>query len=217
VFHGQDELSFADVSRHAGHSLYIQHLELTLRKGNPVPRIIAVGPVCFTLMMLASATAFAQAQVQVQKQPPPALELPAADIKSFIDKLPKDRITDAPIRVTDAGGYKVGVYGVFRPKAVVQASNRHETTITEIYYMLEGTATIVTGGTMVDEKSSGTSPNSKRPNFQGTGIQGGVSRHVGPGDVIVIPGNLPHWWSSLDTDIRYLIFRPDPEGLQAIK
>ena len=48
-------------------------------------------------------------------------------------------------------------------------------------------------------------------------INGGVSRRVGPGDVIVIPGNLPHWWSSLDTDIRYLIFRPDPEGLQNTK
>ena len=58
--------------------------------------------------------------------------LPATDIKSFMDELTKDRVTDAPIRVTDAGGYKVGVYGVFRPKAVVQASNRHETTIPEI-------------------------------------------------------------------------------------
>lgn len=182
-----------------------------------MPRIHAVAPVAFALMMLSSALASAQVQMQVQKQPPPALDVSATDIKTFIDKLPKDRITDSPIRITDVGGYKVGVYGVFRPKGVVQAANRHETTVTEIYYMLEGTATIVTGGTMVDEKSSGASPNTKRPNFQGPRIQGGVSRHVGPGDVIVIPGNLPHWWSSLDTDIRYLIFRPDPEGLQATK
>ena len=161
--------------------------------------------------------AIAAAQVRVQTQPPPALDVTAGDIKTFIDKLPKDRITDAPIRITDVGGYKVGVYGVLRPKGVVQSANRHQTTVTEIYYMLEGTATIVTGGTMVDEKPTGTSPNTQRPNFQGAGINGGVSRHVGPGDVIVIPGNLPHWWSSLDTDIRYLIFRPDPEGLQSAK
>ena len=44
-----------------------------------------------------------------------------------------------------------------------------------------------------------------------------MSRKVVPGDLIVIPGNLPHWWSSLDSDIRYLIFRPDPEGLQAAR
>jgi mannose-6-phosphate isomerase-like protein (cupin superfamily) len=174
-------------------------------------------PICLALTMLSATLAFAQVKMDVQKQPPPALNLSAAEMKTFIDNLPKDRITDSPIRVTDVGAYKVGVYGVFRPKSVAQAANRHETTVTEIYYMLEGTATIVTGGTIVDEKSSGSSPNTRRPNFQGPRIQGGVSRHVGPGDVIVIPGNLPHWWSSLDSDIRYLIFRPDPEGLQATK
>jgi mannose-6-phosphate isomerase-like protein (cupin superfamily) len=181
-----------------------------------VRRIMAAAPL-YVVATLMPTSASAQVQMQVQKQPPAALELSSSDIKSFIDKLPKDRISDSPIHVTDVGGYKVGVYGVFRPKGVVQSVNRHETTVTEIYYMLEGTATIVTGGTIVDEKAVGSSPNTKRPNFQGTRIEGGVSRHMGPGDVIVIPGNLPHWWSSLDTDIRYLIFRPDPEGLQNIR
>ena len=178
-----------------------------------MPRLTLIA--FFTLAV--STSAVAQVQMQVQKEPPPALNLSSTDIKTFIDKLPKDRISDSPIKVTDVGGYKVGVYGVFRPKGVVQSVNRHETTVTEIYYMLEGTATIVTGGKIVDEKPTGASPNTKRPNFQGTKIEGGVSRRVGPGDVIVIPGNLPHWWSSMDTDIRYLIFRPDPEGLQAIR
>jgi mannose-6-phosphate isomerase-like protein (cupin superfamily) len=182
-----------------------------------VPRICFMVPVGFALTLLCSTLAVAQVQMQVQKEPPPALGLSNTDIKTFIDKLPKDRTSDSPIRVTDVGGYKVGLYGVFRPKSVVHAANRHETTVTEIYYMLEGTATIVTGGSIVDEQSSGASPNTRRPNFQGPRIQGGVSRHVGPGDVIVIPGNLPHWWSSLDTDIRYLIFRPDPEGLQTTR
>lgn len=68
-----------------------------------------------------------------------------------------------------------------------------------------------------DEKSTGTSPNTKRPNFGGTKIDGGVTRKVVPGDIVIIPGNVPHWWSTLDTDIRYLIFRPDPEGLQPLR
>ncbi len=42
-----------------------------------------------------------------------------ADIKAFLNKLPKDRVSDLPIRVADVGGYKVGVYGVFRPKVSV--------------------------------------------------------------------------------------------------
>ena len=159
------------------------------------------------------ATSIAAAQTP----PPPAVDVSAADIRAFINKLPKDRISDLPIRVADVGGHKVGVYGVFRPKASVQDANRHDTTVSEIYYMLEGSATLVTGGTMVDERSSGISPNTKRPNFRGSRIEGGVSRRVGPGDVIIIPGRVPHWWSSLDSDIQYLIYRPDPEGLQPIK
>lgn len=149
--------------------------------------------------------------------PPPALDVSAAAITAFIDTLPKDRVSDLPIRVTDVGGSRIGIYGVFRPKTVPGDANRHQTSVTEIYYMLAGTGTLVTGGTMVDERSSGLSPNTKRPNFRAPRIEGGVSRRVGPGDVIVIPGNLPHWWSSLDSDIRYLIYRPDPEGLQTVK
>jgi len=162
-------------------------------------------------MVLATSIAAAQTP------PPPAVDLSAADIRTFINKLPKDRISDLPIRVADVGGYKVGVYGVFRPKASVQDAIRHDTTVTEIYYMLEGSATLVTSGTLVDERSSGTSPNTKRPNFRGSRIEGGVSRRVVPGDVIIIPGRVPHWWSNLDGDIQYLIYRPDPEGLQRIK
>jgi mannose-6-phosphate isomerase-like protein (cupin superfamily) len=155
----------------------------------------------------------------VAAQPPasPAVDVTAAQIDAFIDNLPKDRISDLPIRIADVGGYKVGVYGVFRPKSRPGGAIRHQTSVTEIYYMLEGTATLVTGGTIVEEKTTGLSPNTKRPNFGGPRIDGGVTRKVVPGDVIIIPGNTPHWWSALDSDIRYLIFRPDPEGLQPVK
>jgi mannose-6-phosphate isomerase-like protein (cupin superfamily) len=149
--------------------------------------------------------------------PPPAVAISAADVKAFLDKLPKDRVSDLPIRVADVGGYKVGVYGVFRPRAVPGDANLHDTSVTEIYYMLEGVGTLVTGGTLVDRKSAGISPNTKRPNFRGSRIEGGTSRRVVPGDIIIIPGKVPHWWSSLDGDIRYLIYRPDPEGLQPVK
>ena len=147
----------------------------------------------------------------------PALDVTAAEVKAFIDKLPKDVVSDQPIRVTDVGGYKVGVYGVFRSKAVPGDANVHETTVTEIYYMLEGSATLVTGGKLVNDRSAGVSPNTGKPNRRGSAIEGGVSRHVVPGDIIIIPGRLPHWWSTLDTDIKYLIYRPDPEGLQKTK
>ena len=83
--------------------------------------------------------------------------------------------------------------------------------------MVEGVGTLVTGGTLVDERSAGNSPNTGKPNKRGSRIDGGVSRRVVPGDIVIIPGRVPHWWSSLDSDIRYVIYRPDPEGLQPLK
>jgi len=146
-----------------------------------------------------------------------AVDVTGAAIDAFIDALPKDRISDLPIRIADVGGYKVGVYGVFRPRSQPGGAIRHQTSVTEIYYMLEGAGTLVTDGTVTAERSTGNSPNTGRPNFGGDGIAGGVARRMVPGDVVIIPGNVPHWWSELESDIRYLILRPDPEGLQPVR
>lgn len=70
----------------------------------------------------------------------------------------KNRVSDLPIRVADVGNYKVRVYGVFRPKAVSGGAIRHQTSVSEIYYMLEGTGTLVTGGGIAGEKGLGASP-----------------------------------------------------------
>ena len=160
---------------------------------------------------------FIASSAAAQHPTPPAVDVTSATIEAFLDALPSDRISDLPIRVADVGGYKVGVYGVFRPRALAGNAIRHQTSVTEIYFMLEGTGTLVTDGVIVDESSTGNSPNTGRPNFAGSRIEGGTSRRVVPGDIIIIPGNVPHWWSSLDSDIRYLIYRPDPDGLQTVR
>lgn len=175
------------------------------------------GTVVLLALLVATHAAAQSPAARSAATPPPALDVTAADVKAFIDALPKDRVSDLPIRVSDVGGYKVGVYGVFRPKTMPGDANVHDTTVTEIYYILEGTGTLVTGGSLTNPRSVGTSPNTGRQNMRGDGISGGVTRKVGPGDTIVIPGRLPHWFSSLDTDIEYMIYRPDPEGLQRIK
>ena len=152
---------------------------------------------------------FIAAQSPAPATPPVATDVTSADIRAFIDALPRDAVSDRPIRVVDVTGeYRVGVFGVFRPQALPGDANLHRVNTTEIYYMLEGTATLVTGGTMVDAYEP--SPNST--SLRAPRVEGGTSRRVGPGDVIVIPGHTPHWFSSLDTDIEYLIFRPDPDS-----
>jgi len=71
----------------------------------------------------------------------------------------------------------------------------------------------VTGGTLKDERREPPTTTTVR----GSRIEGGVSRKVVPGDVVIIPGRTPHWWSAMDSDIKYLIIRSDPQGKIALK
>ena len=164
------------------------------------------------LALLLPVTALAQTQPPAT--PPVATDVTSADIRAFIDALPRDAVSDLPIRVVPVtGDYRVGVFGVFRPQAIGGDANLHRVNTTEIYYMLSGTATLVTGGTMMDPVDAPTNPTSQRA----PRIEGGVSRRVVPGDVIIIPGHTPHWWSELETDIEYLIFRPDPDNRMRLR
>ena len=156
-----------------------------------------------TLGLAASVALTAAAQ----QSPLPATDVTSAEITAFIDKLPKDAISDLPINVVDVGGYRVGVYGVFRPKAVKQDAVLHEVRTTEVYQMVDGAGTLVTGGRLVDERRD-----PKSTTVRGSRIDGGVSRRVVKGDVVIIPGRTPHWWSALETDIKYTIIRSDPDN-----
>lgn len=142
------------------------------------------------------------------QESPQATDITSAQIQKFINALPRNRVSDRPIRTVEVtGDYRVGVYGVFRPEEFPGGANLHPVNTTEIYYMIEGVATLVTGGTLIDETPAPTGTS-----VRGSGIEGGVSRRVTKGDVIIIPGHTPHWFSELETDIEYLIFRPDPDN-----
>jgi len=81
--------------------------------------------------------------------------------------LPRDAVSDRPIRTVEVtGDYRVGVYGVFRPQQVPSGANLHPVNTTEIYYMLEGIATLVTGGTLIDETPAPTGTS-----LRGSGIE----------------------------------------------
>lgn len=153
-------------------------------------------------MMLVVAVASGWLALAQNPEPAPATDVTAADIQAMLKQLPKEKITDAPIRVADVGGYRVGVFVVFRPKSneAKEKPAAHNTRVTEIYYILEGSGTLVTGGRITGDR-----------------IDGGVTRHVAKGDVIMIPGHLPHWWSALDSDVSYLRLTPDPDSQQKLR
>ena len=72
---------------------------------------------------------------------------------------------------------------------------------TDIFYITEGDATFVTGGTMVGGKLS-------RPGqWLGTDIQGGVTHHLTKGDIITIPAGVPHWFKEVKSPILYYMVK----------
>lgn len=149
------------------------------------------------------------AQTPAPATPQVATDITAVEMQAFIDNLPRDRVSDRPIRVVETtGDMRIGVFGVYRPMGVTGDVNVHLVDTTEIYYMLKGAATLVTGGTLVDAY-----PAPGRDDWmRAKGIEDGVTRRVGPGDIIIIPGHTPHWWSELESEIEYMIIRPDPDN-----
>ena len=165
------------------------------------------------LWMCAAAAPQAQESPKTAPKTAPATHVTSAEIQEFIAKLPRGRISDSPIRAIDVGGYRVGVFAVVRPKDSPQDAIYHDTNMTEILYILEGSATLITGGTIPNAQP----PSRPGGNFTGARIEGGTSRHVVPGDVIITPGRTPHLWANLESDMSYLVFRPDPSGTLPLK
>ena len=72
---------------------------------------------------------------------------------------------------------------------------------TDIFYVMEGSATFVTGGTVTDGRSTGPGQ------IRGTGIHGGQSHTLSKGDVIVIPKGTPHWFKEVPDLVVYFVVK----------
>ena len=72
---------------------------------------------------------------------------------------------------------------------------------TDIFYVTEGSATIITGGTPSGGASSG--PGETR----GGTIANGVERKISKGDVIVIPAGIPHLFKEVSGTFLYFVVK----------
>ncbi len=72
---------------------------------------------------------------------------------------------------------------------------------TDVIYVLSGSATFVTGGTVVDGKT--TEPREIR----GASIQGGDTRVIAKGDVITVPNGTPHWFKAVKGPLTYYVVK----------
>jgi mannose-6-phosphate isomerase-like protein (cupin superfamily) len=72
---------------------------------------------------------------------------------------------------------------------------------TDLIYLLQGSATLVTGGSVVDGRTI--APDEIR----GVRIDGGTPREVGPGDVVIVPHGTPHWFQAVKPPVLYYVVK----------
>ena len=124
-----------------------------------------------------------------------ALSVPS----SSVTYLPADKVAPAfatGMNLVKAGNYKVDASHRDAP-GVVEVHTKD----TDIIYMLEGSATLITGGKLVDGKSI------EPEEIRGRDTHGGESRVITKGDVIVIPNGTPHWFKEVKGPVNYYVVK----------
>ncbi len=129
----------------------------------------------------------------------------AATLKTSIS----NNTVDQPIKLAELpGGHKASVALLRRTKAETSALIHDY--VTEIYQIMEGSGTLVTGGMLMDPKESDLTR--VNAGMSHTGMHhGGESRKVKPHDVIIVPAGMAHRFSELDGPITYMVYRFEPK------
>lgn len=159
------------------------------------------------------------AWVSAQPKTAAVVAIPKTDIDAVLSYTGSEGAgADRQIRVVDLGAYKLGVgilhRGATRAGAPVGAISHSQ--VTEAFYFVSGSGTLVTGGTVENERAYPPETEFVRlavgPSSGGI-FKGGDRRHVGPGDVVVVPAGVPHGFDEIGDQLTYLSIRPDTNGV----
>ena len=150
-----------------------------------------------TLRITLALTLFA-AVAGAQSAPPDKIVATSSEIMAMVAKAKAEHKPDQPTFAQPL--LALGTYGAnLEYRAAVGPSAVHKK-YAEFFYVVDGSATLVTGGKLVNEKSNG-------DNLSGTGIEGGSPRQVAKGDFVIVPEGTPHWFSTINGNITLMSFR----------
>jgi mannose-6-phosphate isomerase-like protein (cupin superfamily) len=141
------------------------------------------------------------------------------EIQAYLNRAPAraaNSVADQQVRALDIGKTNVDIGVVYRSgvQADGSAVAEHDK-VSEVYHIMQGTATLMTGSDIVGWKARPADNENVRllngPGGNGSSIRNGVSHELKPGDVIVIPAGVGHLFTRVDQDFRYLMIRIDPD------
>jgi glc operon protein GlcG len=138
-------------------------------------------------LAIAGADAFSESLHSNQNAAPRIAYFPAGQVKKAFDKgMPLIEIANYKIHASHRDG-----------PGIAEVHTRD----TDIIYMLEGGATLVTGGALVAGESIGPEE------IRGKAVRDGDTRQIVQGDVIVIPHGTPHWFKEVSGPINYYVVK----------
>jgi len=122
---------------------------------------------------------------------------PLATTATFIDAKSVAAAFAKGMPLLETAGYKVHA-----SRRVEPGQAEIHTLDTDVIYVVEGSATLVTGGKAIDAREI--APNEIR----GSKIEGGEEHQISKGQVIVIPNGIPHQFTTVTGELHYFVCKP---------
>ena len=154
-----------------------------------------------------------------------ATYVPKSELDAYTQRAIANNIIDQQVRSVDIGKAQVGIGIVHRGKLTPgsgtgEAVAEHDQ-VSEVYYIIDGTATLLTGPDLVGAQPR---PNTlvtvreqNGPGFNATSIKNPETHELKAGDMIVIPAGTGHWFTKIDDHITYAMVRIDPDKILPLK
>lgn len=174
------------------------------------------------LSILAVSAAFLLGRISAQDIEPSCpmcrvTYVPAGEIQRYAEIGRAETITDQQVRSIDIGKTNVQIAVAYRGKldAPTPTSVAEHDLVTEVYYVLSGSATNRTGPELVDPQRRPADARNVRflngPGHNAADIRNAQTHELKAGDVFVIPAGTGHQFTKIDDHITYLMVRVDPD------
>jgi mannose-6-phosphate isomerase-like protein (cupin superfamily) len=153
----------------------------------------------------------------------PGTYIPASEIQAYVQKAIAENRVDQQVRDIEIGKAHVGIGVVHRGTLASPApeSVAEHDLVSEVYHIIEGSATLMTGPELVGKKRRPADLETVRlfngPGNNSSSITNGVAHELKAGDVIVIPAGTGHWFTKIDDHITYLMVRIDPDKVTPLR
>jgi mannose-6-phosphate isomerase-like protein (cupin superfamily) len=177
-------------------------------------------------MLLLAGCAFALAPLSAQDSHPSCNKcsgtfIASEEIQAYLKRAPADAVvTDQQVRAVDVGKSNVDIGVVYRNKLASGPVAEHDL-VSEVYHVIDGSATLVLGWDITDLKPRPPDDRAVKllngPGGNGASIRNGVTYQLKPGDVVIIPAGVGHWFTKIDDHISYLMVRIDPDKVTPLK